>query len=279
MTETSGAGASPLRLRLDVAYRGDAFHGWQIQPDRRTVQGELRAACSRLLGRDACPVGAGRTDAGVHARGQVCHLDVADAEEAERIARKLGGLVPPEILVDGVRRVSPAFDARFTALARRYSYHVLRRRDIFREPFALLLVEPLDREAMDAGAAHFLGTHDFTSFCKRDSLKPDGNSCRVELCRFQWEEDSTIFHVRANRFLHHMVRNMVGTLIEIGRGRRAAADIPVILAARDRTRAGRKAPGRALFLEEVTYPEELLDPEYRPAGPGAAGDVPQGEAT
>jgi tRNA pseudouridine38-40 synthase len=269
--------ASPMRLRIDLAYLGSPFHGWQIQPDLRTVQGEMRRACSRLLGRDACPIGAGRTDAGVHARGQVCHLDVITPREAERVSRKLAALLPREIQVKGILPVSPAFDARLSATSRRYSYHLLRRRDVFREPYALYLPGPLDREALAAAAVHFLGTHDFTSFCKRDSLKPDDNTCRVELCRFHWEEDSTIFHVRANRFLHHMVRNLVGTLVEVGRGRRSAADMPALLAARDRTRAGRKAPAHALFLEEVSYPEELLDPAYRPAAGAPAGDESRGD--
>jgi tRNA pseudouridine38-40 synthase len=277
MAPTHEESGWPLRLRIDLAYLGGPFHGWQIQPDLRTVQGEMRRTCSRLLGRDACPIGAGRTDAGVHARGQVCHLDVATPREVERITRKLAALVPRDIQVKGVRLVSPFFDARLSATARHYSYHLLWRRDVFREPYALHIPEPLDREALEAAASHFLGTHDFASFCKKDSLKPDDNTCRVELCRFHWQEDSAIFHVRANRFLHHMVRNLVGTLVEVGRGRRSAADMPALLAARDRTRAGRKAPAHALFLEEVSYPEELFDPAYRPADPTPAGNESQGD--
>ena len=241
------------KVRIDLAYVGTAFHGWQIQPDRRTVQGELRNALTLLLGRDIMPMGAGRTDTGVHARGQVAHLHVATGEEIERIERALSGMMPDDIEITGVAAVPAEFNARGSAIGRRYSYHLQLARDIFR-PYAWSLYRPLDRAAMDAAAAGFLGAHDFTSFCKTSSLKDDGNVCDVARCAFEWGPDSAIFHVRANRFLHHMVRNMVGTLVEIGRGERPADDIPRILAARKRSACGRMAPPQGLFLEEVIYP-------------------------
>jgi tRNA pseudouridine38-40 synthase len=253
-------------VRIDLAYAGTHFHGWQRQSGLRTVQGELADQLARLLGRPACPIGAGRTDTGVHARGQVCHVAVASQEEAARLQRALPRLKTADLQIRAVRVVSPAFDARFSALARRYSYQLRFARDIF-QPHTAWEVEPdLDRAAMVAAAAQFLGTHDFTSFCKTSSLHPDTNACEVDLCSFQWQDDSAIFHMRANRFLHHMVRNMVGTLYEVGCGRRAPVDIPTILAARERRRAGRTAPAHGLYLEEVTYPPELLDPAYRPQG-------------
>ena len=132
-----------FRVRIDVAYVGSAFHGWQIQPEFRTVQGELRRCLTRLLGRDTIPVAAGRTDAGVHARGQVAHLTVDSLDEAERIARTLKGMVPEDISILDVRRVSPAFNARFSAVNRRYSYHLIKVRDIFR-PFAWYVYRDLD---------------------------------------------------------------------------------------------------------------------------------------
>jgi tRNA pseudouridine38-40 synthase len=264
-----------MRLRIDLAYVGTGFHGWQIQPDRRTVQGELGRAIFRLLGREAATVGAGRTDAGVHARGQVAHVDVANVAEAERLVRALPGVVPPDLAVRAVREVSPAFNARLTAMARRYSYHILLGRDLFR-PHCWQVEADLDRAAMDRAAAVLSGAHDFTSFCKAASLKDDGNECVVDLCRFEWGDDSAIFHVRANRFLHHMVRNLMGTLVEIGQGRRPAADMASVLAARTRSRAGGMAPPQGLFLEEVTYPERLLDPDWRE--PDVPGDVAIGPA-
>ena len=264
-----------IRLKIDLAYVGAGFHGWQFQPDRRTVQGEFAAAVARLLGRTVTTVGAGRTDAGVHARGQVAHLDVATAEEAARLVRVLPGAVPDDMAVAAVRPVSPAFNARLGATARRYSYNLLLGRDLFR-PHCWQLGADLDRAAMERAAAAVSGVHDFTSFCKAASLKDDGNRCAVDLCRFEWCGDSAIFHVRANRFLHHMVRNLVGTLVEIGQGRRAADDMASILAARARSRAGGMAPPQGLFLEEVTYPERLLDPNWRE--PDVPGDVASGPA-
>ncbi len=260
-----------VRLRIDLAYVGTGFHGWQFQPGLRTVQGELARSIGRLLGREVMPVGAGRTDTGVHARGQVAHLDVADPAEADRLVRALARVVPPDLAVTAVSLVSPDFNARLSATARRYSYHLLWGRDIF-APHCWQLDGAPDRAAMDRAAADSLGAHDFSSFCKTSSLKDDGNVCRVDLCRFDWRDDSAmlsaILHVRANRFLHHMVRNLVGTFVEIGQGRRPAADVPAILAARARSRAGGMAPPEGLFLEAVAYPEHLLDPRWRdPAAP------------
>ena len=266
------------RLRIDLAYVGSRFHGFQTQPGLRTVQGELSEMLARLLGRDVPVTGAGRTDAGVHARGQVCSLTVRDDGETERLSRHLAHVAPPDLQVLAVRRVSPRFNARFSALARRYSYHLLLRPDVFRARTALLVRGSLDRAALDAAAERFLGTLDFTSFCKQSSLKNGGGAaCRVELCRFEWQESSTILHIQADRFLHNMVRLIAGTLVEVGLGRRVPADIPAILAARDRQRAGRTLPAHGLFLEEVIYPEALLDPALgqadAPAGHAVAGEL------
>jgi len=256
-----------LRVRLDLAYEGTDFHGWQIQSGLRTVQGELSRMVADLLGRTESIWGAGRTDAGVHARGQVGHLTVRDGAEVARLKRALASRALDDLEILAVRQVSPDFHARFSAQARRYSYHLRLRRDIFRRHLGFHVARPLDQAAMDAAARFFLGTHDFSSFCKTQSLKPGDNECTVDLCCFEWLDDSSIFHVRADRFLHNMVRNLVGTVLEVGLGRRSPDEMPAILLARDRSQAGRKAPAQGLFLEEVTYPPELLDPAFRlPAG-------------
>ena len=262
-----------LRLRLDIAYVGTAFHGWQEQPDQRTVQGEMKRAVSFLLGRPATPVGAGRTDAGVHARGQVAHLTVGNLDEFERLKRALQRRLPDDIFIRDIRVVSPEFHAIQSATSRRYSYFLSFRQDIFK-PHEWQLHWKLDRSAMDEAVACFRGVHDFSSFCKTSSLKDDGNVCRLDLCAFEWDADSAIFQVRGNRFLHHMVRIMVGTLVEVGRGERTAAEMPGILAARDRSEAGCMAPARGLFMEEIEYPMSLLDPDFRePVGPkGCSAD-------
>lgn len=254
------------RLRLDVAYDGAGFHGFQQQAGLRTVQGELMAMAARLLQREVPLVGAGRTDAGVHARGQVCSVAVRDDGEAARLIRHLPKMAPEDLQLLAVRAVSPLFNARFSATARRYSYHLLLRPDVFRRRQAFLVPGRLDRDAMDAAAAHLVGTFEFTSFCKVSSRREEGRQrCAVDLCRFDWRDDSAILHVRADRFLHNMVRIVAGTLLEVGLGRRRPDDIPAVIAARDRRQAGRTPPAHGLFLEEVSYPPELLDPAF--AGP------------
>jgi len=243
-----------LCVRMKVAYVGTAYHGWQIQNGGLpTVQGVLREACSYLLGRPVMPMGAGRTDTGVHARGQVAHVRVDTEEEADRLVRALSRRLPPDIEVTEVHLTDPGFDSRRTAIARRYSYHLLLVKDIFR-PFAWQLPYTLAREAMSAVAESLPGARDCSSFCKSSSLKDDGNVCQIDLCELEWAADSAIFHIRANRFLHHMVRILVGTLVEVGRGQRPADSFDAIFAARDRSEAGRMAPPEGLFLEEVYYP-------------------------
>jgi len=243
-----------VRMRFRVAYVGSGFSGWQIQPKHRTVQGVLEKKLSFLMGRPVSPVGAGRIDTGVHARGQVAHVTLANENEALRLERALPGLMPPDIHVDEFERTAPDFHSRFSAIARRYSFHLLFRREIF-QPNNWQMTRSIDRGAMDRAATFFPGSHDCASFCKTSSLKDNGNVCNIDLCTFEWQEDSAIFHVRANRFLHHMVRIMVGTLVEVGRGQRPPEQIPEIIAARDRSSAGCMAPPEGLFLEEVYYPE------------------------
>lgn len=243
-----------VRMRFSVAYVGSGFSGWQFQPSHRTVQGVLQKKLSFLMGRDVSPVGAGRTDTGVHARGQVAHVTLLSETEAIRLERALPGLMPPDIQVFAFQRVPMDFHARFSAIARRYSFHLLLRREIF-QPNTWQITRTMDRGAMDKAASYFPGSHDCASFCKTSSLKDNGNICQIDLCAFEWSEDSAIFHVQANRFLHHMVRIMVGTLVEVGRGQRPPEQIPEILKARDRSSAGYMAPPEGLFLEEVYYPE------------------------
>ena len=250
------------RARIDLAYVGTAFHGWQIQPALRTVQGELTAMLSRLLDRPCQAAGAGRTDTGVHARGQVAHAELRNDAEVARVCGALAKLAPDDMHILAVREVSPAFDARFSATARRYSYRLRWSRNIF-DPHAFEVFRTMDRMAMDAACRRILGTHDFASMCKTGSLKDD-NTCCVDLCALEWGDEGCIFNIRANRFLHHMVRNLVALLLEVGQGLRQPEDIDAVLAARDRSAAGKMAPARGLYLEEVSYPEPLLDPGYLP---------------
>jgi len=246
-------------VRIDLAYDGGGFHGWQVQPGLRTVQGELARMCRRLLGREAVPVGAGRTDTGVHALGQVASLDGLTADEADRLVRALARLAPEDVEILAVRPAAAGFHARFSARWRRYLYRIGLRRDLFRRRYRWQPPWPLDREAMQEAARLVLGEHDFSSFCKSASLRED-NTCRVTASRWLWEDDEAVYWVQADRFLHHMVRNLVGTMVEIGRGARPPESMADILAARDRRSAGTMAPPQGLYLAAVGYDDD-------PAGP------------
>ncbi len=256
-------------IRLDLAYDGAAFHGWQVQPGLRTVQGELARQLSRLLDREARPTGAGRTDTGVHALGQVVHMSGLSADEAARVIRALPGMVPEDMWIASIREVSPTFHARFSACWRRYEYHLGFKPDVFRRHLEWQVPGTLDRAAMETATARMIGAHDFSSFCKTSSLK-ENNHCDLRHCRFEWSDDSAILHLQADRFLHHMVRTLVGTFVEIGRGECSPEDMVAILAARDRRFAGNMAPPQGLYLAQVGYAAEFDDPTYT-----APGSIPE----
>jgi len=268
-----GAAAAPdvLRVRLDLAYDGTDFSGWAAQPGRRTVEGELSAAVTTLL-RAPEPVRltvAGRTDAGVHARGQVAHADV-DAEawaavpgrsdrtpEAAAVTR-LNGILAPDVVVRRARVAPDGFDARFSAVRRRYLYRVcddpasldpLRRRD------TVVSRHPLDVQAMDAAARSLLGLADFAAFCK----KREGATTVRTLLTYEWTrlEDGTLAgRVEADAFCHSMVRALVGAVVPVGEGRRPVEWPAQVLAARRRDPAVGVMPAHGLSLEEVVYPPD-----------------------
>jgi len=250
-------------LRLDLSYDGSGFHGWSRQPGGlRTVQQELEDALGRLLGLPSGPAltVAGRTDAGVHARGQVAHLDLpAAAWEAagESLRRRLAGLLPPDVRVRAVSRAPDGFDARFSALWRRYSYRVcddpaaadpLRRGDTLWHP------RPLDLALMNEAAAALAGEHDFAAFCRRR----EGASTVRALLRLDWQRIAPGLAeaaVVADAFCHNMVRALTGALLAVGDGRKSPGWPAEVLAARVRDPAVHVAPAHALCLEEVCYPE------------------------
>ena len=260
----------PVRLRLDLAYDGTAFHGWAAQPQLRTVQGTLEAALAQVLRVPEVPTTcAGRTDTGVHARGQVAHLDVhqdvltaaagrSTAPPAEALGRRLNGVLPDDVRVHRVREVPAAFDARFSALWRRYAYRIADAPhlvDPLTRSSVLAWGRPLDLEAMNAAAAELVGEHDFAAFCKRR----DGATTVRTLHELRWDRDGTglaVARFRADAFCHSMVRALVGCLVAVGEGRREPAWAGEVL------RAGVRDPGvtvihaHGLTLEEVAYPPE-----------------------
>lgn len=257
------ADGATLRLRLDLAYDGTGFAGWASQPGQRTVQQVLSEALGRVFRLPEPPLltVAGRTDAGVHARGQVAHADLPSAawESAGAAAlRRLTGVLPPDIRVRGIGPAPAGFDARFSALWRRYSYRVcddpsaadpLRRSDTLWHP------RRLDLDAMNEAARPLWGEHDFAAFCRRR----EGASTTRELLRLDWSRDPgsvAVAAVVADAFCHNMVRALVGALIAVGERRRPTSWPAVVLATRERDPAVQVMPPHGLCLAEVRYPPD-----------------------
>lgn len=250
-----------VRLRLNIAYDGTDFSGWATQPDRRTVCGVLQTTLKMILRLPVRLTVAGRTDAGVHASGQVAHLDLPQelyAQHERLLLRRLTGLLPADVRVRSISVVTPEFDARFSGLARQYAYRIsdavwgvdpLRRVDVVHWP------RPLDVRAMQAASEALLGLHDFAAYCRR---RPESTTIRT-LQRLDWGRDREgiiVAQVQADAFCHSMVRSLVGALIAVGEGRRPI-DWPAQLLALDvRSSEIAVAPAKGLTLLGVDYPPE-----------------------
>jgi tRNA pseudouridine38-40 synthase len=241
-------------LKLTLAYDGTDFHGWQIQPELRTVQGELQQALQKLFNHEVDVTGSGRTDAGVHAHGQVANVRTIRSMDTGSVRRGVNALLPREIRVLAVEEADEAFHARRSARSKTYEYRLWR--DPIVSPFRCRYVYafryPLNEEQLDRAASHFLGTHDFTSFCATATEIEDRIRTIYEAC---WDRSGTewVFRIRGNGFLQYMVRTIVGTLLEIGQGRLAEEQLPEIFAARDRRLAGPSLPSHGLHLIAVEY--------------------------
>jgi tRNA pseudouridine38-40 synthase len=256
-----------VRLRIDLAYDGGDFHGWAAQPGLRTVQGDLEAALATVLRVGSVSVVcAGRTDTGVHARGQVVHLDVEpdalaavavryDGDPCDALARRLDGLLPADLRVRRVATAPAGFDARFSAVWRRYVYRVT---DGVPDPltrgYVLAWPRPVDIDAVTEASAGLLGLHDFAAFCKQR----EGATTVRALLDLAWTREGDLMTgtVRADAFCHHMVRSLVGCLLAVAEGRRPVAWPAEVLAAGVRDPAVTVVPPHGLTLEEVAYPPD-----------------------
>ncbi len=246
--------------RLLIEYDGSSFHGWQIQPDRPSVQAALEEALATALRVSVSVVGSGRTDAGVHARGQVAHFATEAPVNLFRLRRSLNGLLSPSIAVLDVAQAPDGFHARYDARQRLYHYHAtVQPRALDQHMRWAIRPEP-DWELMNEAAQHLLGEHHFGAFCLTKS-ETTNRVCTVEYAHWvpELRDGDWRFEIAADRFLHGMVRAIVGTLVDIGHGRRQPDSLPEVLASRDRREAGPAAPAHGLVLERVTYEDDELE--------------------
>jgi tRNA pseudouridine38-40 synthase len=254
-------------VQLVLHYDGAEFSGWQRQPEQRTVQGVLEAALERLCSIPVAALGSGRTDAGVHARGQAVGVRIPDrwTGSVQKLRRALNAILPSDVWVAAAFEMRPEFHARYSALSRRYSYYVGTDEEAnspFRVRYELAFGQPLERGALDAAAAYLAGEHCFRGFAVLGTApEQDDHRCRVIDARWRDRAGGLVFEIEANRFLHHMVRFLVGTMLDIATGRRPLADLPALLVAADNSDVSPPAAAHALFLDRVSYSNDLYAQE------------------
>ena len=242
-----------MRYFVTLSYDGTRYHGWQIQPNGDSIQERLQGALSTLLRAEISVTGAGRTDAGVHARMMVAHFDYEEALDGQQLCYKLNRLLPDDISVQKVEQVADDLHARFSATSRTYHYYIHTVKDPFSRAYSCELHYPLDFKKMNEAAAMLLNYEDFGAFCK------SGADVKTTLCQVtaaEWHQTSPstwYFEITANRFLRNMVRAVVGTLVDVGRGRLSLEEFQKVIEGKRRTEAGESMPGNALFLEDIKY--------------------------
>lgn len=242
-----------MRYFVTFSYDGTRYHGWQIQPNGDSVQARLQGALSTLLRQEIGVTGAGRTDAGVHARMMVAHFNYDGALDCTQLTYKLNRLLPYDIAVEKVEPVSEEMHARFSATSRTYHYYIHTTKDPFCRAYSCELHYPLDFQKMNEAGLLLTGYDDFGAFCKA------GADVKTTLCHVteaRWVQTSPTtwyFRITANRFLRNMVRAVVGTMIDVGRGRLSLVDFCKVIEGKRRTEAGESMPGNALFLEKIEY--------------------------
>ena len=250
----------PRNFKITIAYDGTDFCGWQLQPSRPTIQGILADAIERITAQRILPQGSGRTDAGVHALAQVASFALESAIPAENLLVALNHILPVSVRINSVEEVAADFHARHSATAKTYEYRVFRQsicppflaRYVYHHPF------PLNEEVMMQASEFVIGEHNFSSFAAMDPERGKDeqeteNVRTIYSSEWRREGDLLVYRVRGNGFLHHMVRNLVGTFLLVGKGSLAFDSIPTILAARRRSEAGPTAPASGLFLVSVEY--------------------------
>lgn len=248
-------------VQLVLHYDGARFSGWQRQPGERTVQGVVEEAVSRLCGTPLAVTGAGRTDAGVHARGQAAGVRVPEKWRALALRRSMNAILPDDVWIAAAFEMRDEFHPRYSAVSRSYSYFV-GTDDLasspFRRRYELISRKPLDTAAMREAASSLNGDHCFRAFAvKGTAPETDDHRCTVAVSEWKDRDGGLVFNITANRFLHHMVRFLVGTMLEIGERRREPRVVGDLLSESDNTKVSQPAPAHALFLERVEYPQHL----------------------
>lgn len=245
-----------MRFFIELSYNGKAYHGWQNQPNAISVQEVLENALSTLLGESIAVVGAGRTDAGVHAKQIFAHFDTEQIVEISQLVYKLNSFLPKDIAIHNVFKVKPDAHARFDALSRTYEYHLTTSKSPFSEGRSYSLYQPLDFELMNKAAALLLEYKDFECFSKAHT---DVKTFLCEITYAQWTLSKTgaIFTISANRFLRNMVRAIVGTLIEIGLKKKNTDELHQIIQSKNRSLAGYSVPAEGLYLTQINYPKSV----------------------
>ena len=242
---------------MTVQYDGAGFHGWQYQPDQRTVQGVLQELLARLGDRPCTVLGSGRTDSGVHATGQVASVDMPPSWTPEALRRSLNATLPPDVWVESVRPARPGFHPRYDAVARTYEYRIgsdQAAASPFHRRWCWPLTDDLDGALLSSAASCLLGTHSFLAFSKAGQPER-GEACTVREARWSEWEHGHRFTLTADRYLHHMVRYLVGTMVDIARLRRAPSDLPRLLENDPELTTSPPAPPQGLFLSHVEYPD------------------------
>lgn len=247
-----------MRYFLKLAYRGTPFHGWQIQPNAISVQERINKVLSLVLPEEINIVGAGRTDTGVHAREMYAHFDTAsDIADLALLVNKLNKMLSPDIVIFQVFPVSEQAHARFDAIERSYEYHLLRKRSPFGQDLSTPYYFDLDIKAMQETAEALKFKGDFSSFSK-SKTQTKTNICEIREAFWEDRGDLLVFHVSADRFLRNMVRAIVGSLLEVGKGKMSKSEFFKMIEARDRRLAGESVPAQGLYLTRVKYPEEIF---------------------
>lgn len=245
------------RYFIQLAFKGSNYHGWQIQPNAISVQEKVENALNVYFSKKIPIVGAGRTDTGVHAKMMMAHFDLDGEVALDNLAYKLNSILPKDIVVQKVVEVTESAHARFDAIYRSYEYFVMTNDDPFHLDLRYRHYTTLDLGKMNKAAKFLLGEHDFSCFSK-SKTQTFTNNCNISIAKWETIENGVIrFDITANRFLRNMVRAIVGTLIEVGEGKRSVDSIPDLINSKSRSQAGTSVPAHGLYLTDIGYPNDI----------------------